>query len=209
MDRRLTIVQTWTKDVNWYAESAASSKMELAGRHRLGFRASVVEPVPLVHPAWMKLPYLMRVLSQIGDGNWAWQTDADLYITNMQWNPHNCLSIILQMAPEIDILIGQDENGINSGSFFIKSSNKTLKFLDKCFADRHRTDNHFAEQSAIARYLSSSEEDGLNCFTSSTRHPFNIYPREWEKGDPTIHLPGEWIPKRATVDDDYLRYTVR
>jgi hypothetical protein len=104
-----------------------------------------------------------------------------------------------------EFLIGTDENGINSGSFYIKATEATRKMMERVWTERYGHDNPFVEQSAIARHLTEVEYDLLDRVADG----FNVYPREWLPQSFTIHLPGQWHDHRTKVDELYLDYTVR
>ena len=151
------------------------------------------------------------------DCNWLWFLDADALVTNHRLRATDLIS------GDFDLVISQDCNGINNGSFFIRNCRQSLNFLrDVCDTMVARG---VADQEAMALNLGKVEHR-WRLAELSPREPelrvriapqeeFNSYPGYaedygmperveglWRPGHFVAHLPGmaesrrmEWLKK--------------
>lgn len=208
MNTLRAVIQSDTPLIRHYADLAAYSKMEWCGRHRIDFKRYTYDQMadPAIHPAWQKVRSLVREVCRYMDegGAWLWQTDADYFVTDMTLAGKDALTRVIAENPDVNVIIGCDENGINSGSWLLRACAENLDLLESAWDDRYRSDNLYAEQSAIDRHLDRSISLVL-----PHRIPFNLYPTEWTKGSLGVHMPGPYEPQRHKADSLYLIHTVR
>jgi hypothetical protein len=200
------VIQSDTPLIKQYADLAAFSKMEWCGRHRVDFRRYTYDQMtdPAIHPAWQKIRSLIREVCRYMEvDGWIWQTDADYFVTDMTLAGKEALDGLLDNSG-VDVIIGEDERGINSGSWLLRACPENLDLLESVWEDRYDPDHSYAEQDGLKKYLEHSK-----ALVLPHRHPFNLYPPEWKPGSLGIHLPGHYEPQRYRVDELYLTHTVR
>lgn len=111
----MTILQLHTPDIADWAEVALASKEEYAGRWGIDLLPRVEHlPVNALHPAWLKVLFLLDSMQGYPDGHILWMTDADLCITNMSYPP--------PAMPENSVLhMWYDGKTLNSGSMLVRN----------------------------------------------------------------------------------------
>jgi hypothetical protein len=174
----VTILQLHTPDIADWAEVALASKEEYAGRWGFDFLPRVEHrPVNAIHPAWLKVLFLLDAMQGYPDGHILWMTDADLCITNMGYPPPT--------MPDDSVLhMWYDGKTINSGSMLVRNSKETRDFFEKIWSDRQKPYGCWEQCAIVSR---RNELAGLTLDTSPKWQP-NVYAHKWRDGDFTCHL---------------------
>jgi hypothetical protein len=142
-------------------------------------------------PSWSRIPFLLHELQK---ADWVWWTDADALIAN----PEHDVTRLL----DGDLVIGCDQNGINAGSFLIRSCDWSKAFLQDCWDQTDLLGHPWFEQSAMMRLLEIQEN--LTHVHHVPIRSFNSYPENFEAGDFVLHFVGrgdrerlirEWLAK--------------
>lgn len=167
--------------------------------------ALYVVPSPLTHrpTAWDKVVALQAVLRFVRYLEWIWLVDADTLITNMDID----LDYIVVLAAHhkqlsgkvVDVILSCDNNGINTGSMFLRRSNWTLSFLDTVWNVGFKTDvpnlEAVWEQAAI-RFLYDNDKSVADHVLLIPQPLINAFPppgadahlRPFKDGDLLLHL---------------------
>lgn len=144
-------------------------------------------------------------------------TDLDVLITN-----HN-VRIESFTDNEHDFYLTRDINGINTGTFIIKNSEWSRKWIDFLLENQHDFDN---EQNAIDYFRNQDEwKEKIKILShpSINSYPYGLYAPtwgvigdkkierpvhvegDWEKGDFIMHLPGKTLQDRIRIFETTLK----
>jgi hypothetical protein len=134
--------------------------------------------------SWFKLPEIKGEMK--AGANFVLWVDADAIITGKQ----NIQDLI---DPCSDLTIATDENGINCGVMAWRSSEKTLKFLDRVWEREEFIDHPWWEQAAIADMI---DELSVSYVDKSL---FNAYPSDATEESGILHWPGMSIEEREPL----------
>jgi hypothetical protein len=155
------------------------NKRQYAAKH--GYRCFLLDWIPSTRPpAWSKIIMLHNLMEFVGPG-WIFWTDADSVFMNFE------IKLEKLLDPTADIVASGDQNGINTGNFFIRSSPKCQKFLKDVWACEQFINHDYWEQEAIWHLLKNNYP--IRAIPAPKRL-FNSYPHEYEKGDFILHAAG-------------------
>lgn len=163
---------------------------------------------------WSKLPGVHEVLFGRGSSTWVWVVDLDTLIFNFGVKLESFVQAAeadaKRRSSSVDLIIAQDHNGVNAGSFLIKKSEWTRNLLQRWWSRNEssvpRIDKLF-EQAALEDLIRSDPE------VSSHVHILPIramnaygYPASsiylFREGDFLVHCPG---PKLKKWLNSYVR----
>lgn len=155
---------------------------------------------------YWKFNMMERLIKQ-NKWDWLWWVDFDTLITNTDIKVLDIINETLgkaQKPDEIDYLTTHDCNGLNTGSFIVRSHERSIKFLHDIYdlhAKQHETEDHLSEQDAMAKLIETNKAQG----DRTLRVPqwkLNAFPQEiacfdedrkvWEHGYFIIHFAGAW-----------------
>jgi hypothetical protein len=132
---------------------------------------------------WFKIPGALSLLSKKYD--WLILVDVDAVIVD------HSVKLEEFMDPRYDAILGLDENGINTGVFFLRNSVWSRLFLAEAWTLTEEPMNHiWWEQAAIMRMVKA---DGIrNHVKLSPQTHFNSYLRNGKLGNDSfiVHFPG-------------------
>jgi hypothetical protein len=132
------------------------------------------------HPSWNKI---LWVINHLPYYDWVFWSDADSLIMNDKiWLE----DIILDTGE--DLIITQDENGLNCGQFFARKSFWTIEFLEKVWAQDQFIDHQWWEQAAITHLLQTVPEYRSHVRLADQRL-FNSYVTPYVY----TYLPGDFL----------------
>lgn len=214
-------------------EKAKQNRKEYADLHGYIFNFINITRYDLggAHPVWAKLPAIVDSFNEYPDAQWVWWLDLDAIIMSPQLdlNSHllshtamySRLEKGLQLAmggghqtdiytpkepdvSQIDIIVAQDHNGLNAGSFFIRRSAFTKWLLDM-WSDPAFINAKWPgqEQDALLKMVVNhkSVRDHVGYVNQRV---LNAYPvggsnMGWFTGDLVVHFAGCWVEKRCAV----------
>jgi galactosyl transferase GMA12/MNN10 family len=134
--------------------------------------------------AWSKI---WAVLTLMEAFDWTFVMDADVVITNPE------LPLESMIDDRFDLIISEDENGLNAGNFFVRNSAATWTFFKRVYeTSEFATPSPILEsQEAIERALWRYP---LPLVKIAPQRAFNSYwnakEGNWEPGDFLIHFAG-------------------
>ncbi|ORY09749.1 galactosyl transferase GMA12/MNN10 family-domain-containing protein [Clohesyomyces aquaticus] len=156
---------------------------------------------------WLKFDMVKRLVDA-GKHDWIWWVDFDTLITNTTVRLEDIIyeSLANVTAPEeIDLLLTDDCNGLNDGSFIVRSSKRSIAFLVGVSA-LHDTNllegkNNLNDQEAMRDYLALKgpltkhalmiPQNKINAFPEEIGC-YDAEQKKWEKGMFVIHFAGAW-----------------
>lgn len=186
-----TLADDGMKDLR---ELTFPNKKEYAEKHGYGF----VGESQIFHEkdrqdrpaAWSKLPLILKLMS---DYEWIFWSDADSVITN----PYIKLESLIDNNYEF--IVTNDQNGMNTGEFIIKSTEETWRFLRDSWERTQFINNGCWEQSAMGQLL--NENPNRIRTKILPQKTMNSYPYIWTKDDFICHAPRDdrWPNKLETL----------
>ena len=172
--------------------------------------------------------YLLQQNILNNDADWLCWIDTDAIIMNM------CITLDTLVYNDYDFIIGEDWNGINSGIFFLRVCDKSLKFIEMCInyepidyikyttpewwwksEQCAYTMNLFKLRTAIVHhslfngYIIGPRPD--NDWRAYRIGPFN---RDWKEQpfqleDFILHLVGDYLPNKIINANKFIPQIIR
>ncbi|KAH7300504.1 hypothetical protein KP509_24G065600 [Ceratopteris richardii] len=177
--------------------------------HRPDLRRSLVwSKVIAIHENFFHGPELPSSADR--DNDWIWLLDLDALIFNFNVK----LESIVESARahhqgnDVDIVISNDHNGVNAGSFLIRKSEWTRQLLRKWWQTQVGVgmDEKFFEQGALNHLIHTDKSMAAHVHIAAIRQ-FNAYGYpsgdlyRFREGDFIVHCPGptlkKWLPAYA------------
>ncbi|KAK9343582.1 galactosyl transferase GMA12/MNN10 family-domain-containing protein [Lipomyces starkeyi] len=174
-------------------------------------------------PVWAKIPAIREAFENNIGAEWVWLLDTDSIIMTPQidlakhlLDPQAMETRITYDSPitltdgqpsglkvsrgidvnKVDIIISQDEIGVNAGSILFRRSDWTMSLLQK-WDDPHNVQQHANEQDALNHMIVNNEEIRqhvaivaqrvINAFSVGGEH------MGWKTGDLVVHFAGCWV----------------
>ncbi|KAI5779726.1 galactosyl transferase GMA12/MNN10 family-domain-containing protein [Geopyxis carbonaria] len=191
------------------------------------------------HPVWAKLPSIVEAFNTYPDAEWVWWLDLDAIIMNpeIDLNEHLLKHSVMKQKllggkeletenrrktgvkmvenpdpANVDLILAQDQNGVNAGSFFIRRSAWTQMLLD-FWADPMfiNTDWVALEQDALAHLIYTHpiirNNVGLVVQNLINAYPLtNVHEMGYSPGDLVVHIAGCWVANRCESQwNDYMK----
>lgn len=156
---------------------------------------------------WSKIPGIHEVLFGQGSSTWVWVVDLDTLIFNFGVTLESIVEAAeanaVQRSKPVDLIIAQDHNGVNAGSFLMKKSEWSKNFLTKWWMRNDtsvpRIDLLF-EQAALMDLIREDSEAAEHVHIVPIR-AMNAYgyPASdiylFREGDFLVHCPGPTLKK--------------
>lgn len=214
-------------------ENAKQNREEYANLHGYHFNFINITRYNLngAHPVWAKLPAIVDCFNEFPEAQWVWWLDLDAIIMSPQvdLNSHllsySALYSRLQKGvpiigggghktnlftakeidvSQIDIILSQDHNGLNAGSFFIRRS-VFSKWLMDLWSDPQFINAKWEgkEQDALLKMVINhkSVRDHVGYINQRV---INAYPvggddMGWYTGDLVVHFAGCWVEHKCAA----------
>ncbi|KAF2423289.1 hypothetical protein EJ08DRAFT_596244 [Tothia fuscella] len=183
------------------------------------------------HPVWKKIPAIVDAFNTYPEAQWVFFLDLDAIIMNpkqdlntltlshpgmqksldfgRQFTGSERTPLGVYMPSErdahlqdIDMLIAQDHNGINAGSFFLRRSKYTQWLLDM-WSDPFFMKMDWAgkEQDTLLHFIKHHrtfrEHVGLLKQRVANAYPEGGDEMRWQKDDLVVHLAGCWVEDKC------------
>ncbi|KAJ5991326.1 hypothetical protein N7522_011533 [Penicillium canescens] len=156
---------------------------------------------------WLKFDMVERVINA-GQHDWIWYMDFDTLITNHSMSLTNLIYEYLAKAPmpdTIDFLVTDDCNGLNDGSFIVRSSSRSIQFLNAIRAihdrEKEQSGRSLGDQDSMEAFLKSNApltqhamripQWTINAFPEEIGC-YDTHKKKWEKGMFVVHFAGAW-----------------
>lgn len=167
-----------TEAIAHYADIGVRNKYQYCKKHGYMFLSVPNSLDDTRPPSWSKIKLVRRNLTAY---EWIFWTDADSLIMN----PGIRLESFLDT--DADLVITDDQNGINAGQFFIRDSEASFKFLAEVWNRVEFLHHDWCEQAAMAKVI----EEGFPIKVCKLpQRSFNSYPQNYQTGDFLLHFAG-------------------
>ena len=148
------------------------------------------KPIP-----WSKIPFLLDVLTKTKDGEFIFMSDADVYITNMDFDIEK--SIVPLLPENKDLLMTIDSCGhINDGNILIRNSEWSRDFWKRVYEQTDLLYHPWWENAAVIKLLELNKDDLEKTEITNNCRLFNAYIQGlqgmplWQPGDFLVHFAG-------------------
>ena len=148
------------------------------------------KPIP-----WSKIPFLLDVLKNTNDGEFIFMSDADVYITNMDFEIEK--SIVPLLPENKDLLMTIDSCGhINDGNILIRNSEWSRDFWKRVYEQTDLLYHPWWENAAVIKLLELNKDDLNKTEITNNCRLFNAYIQGlegmplWQPGDFLVHFAG-------------------
>ncbi|OCK76036.1 glycosyltransferase family 34 protein [Lepidopterella palustris CBS 459.81] len=202
--QRIAII-TFITDQKSYIHLSLKNKAHYVKRH--GYDLIVdYESHSTRGTTWLKFDMVERLINA-NQHDWIWWMDFDTLITNTTIKVEDIIneSLANSTAPaDVDFLVTNDCNGLNDGSFIVRSHSRSIFFLNhiRDLHDREqRKGNSLNDQESMRDFLKSEDalvrhahrvpQWMLNAFPEEIKC-YDDYNRGWEKGAFLVHFAGAW-----------------
>lgn len=203
---RIAVVSMWDEGQSGLAAITSPNKAAYCRRHGYDWLPRTSGFAPGRPVAWSKIPFIRDALA---DHDWVFWSDVD----SLVMDPSVPLESLLQT--QADLVITEDVNGINSGSFLLRRCEWSRAFLDALWShpdtsefqkdyalwtDRlweNRAFWHLLRRREHHRHLLVLPQRQLNSY------PGRPYPEApgsgYRPGDFILHLPGLSNTRRVRI----------
>ncbi|KAF2404271.1 hypothetical protein EJ06DRAFT_546212 [Trichodelitschia bisporula] len=208
-------------------EHTADNRKEYCARHGYIYHFVNIAQfdIECAHPVWKKIPAIVDAFNTYPDAQWVFFLDLDAIIMSPERDLHSSLlsqkgmlqslnlgaqflglesvrlGLHMDTEPDLanlDLLIAQDQNGINAGSFFLRRSHFTQWLLDM-WVDPffYRMDWFGQEQQTLLHLIEHHKtlRDHLGLIKQRVANAYPIGPEymKWQEGDLLVHFAGCWV----------------
>jgi galactosyl transferase GMA12/MNN10 family len=161
-------------------------------------------PIP-----WSKIPFLLNVLENSKDGEFIFLSDADVYITNMDFDIDKSIVPLLPLGK--DLLMTIDSCGhINDGNILIRNSSWSRDFWKRVSEQTDLLYHPWWENAAVIKLLEQNSTDFTKTEITNKCTLFNAYIQGlegmplWKPGDFLVHFAGIYDVKRMNEFMDMI-----
>ncbi|CAA93893.1 Alpha-1,2-galactosyltransferase gmh3 [Schizosaccharomyces pombe] len=218
------------------------NRINYAKHHNYGFEYVNVSQMN-IPPVWAKMPAIIQTMNKHPHAKWIWWLDQDALILNTELSIQEHIlspdvlveklmknepmispfsadlerltpsSYTVDSARSLGLLISQDLNGLNAGSFFVRRSPMMALFLD-LWGDKSFRENKVAdhEQALLGYFVRYHPEIaaiiGILPQTLINSYPVGQPEMGWKEGHLVIHFAGCWVENRCQVLWDEYRERV-
>uniref|UniRef100_A0A6C0D6W4 Nucleotide-diphospho-sugar transferase domain-containing protein n=1 Tax=viral metagenome TaxID=1070528 RepID=A0A6C0D6W4_9ZZZZ len=161
-------------------------------------------PIP-----WSKIPFLLHVLNNSSDGEFIFMSDADVYITNLEFDIEE--SIVSLLLEEKDLFMTIDSCGhINDGNILIRNSEWSRDFWKRVYEQTDLLYHPWWENAAVIKLIETNKSDLDKVQITSNCRLFNAYIQGlegmplWQPGDFLVHFAGIYDVKRMNYYIDQI-----
>ncbi len=199
MPENIAMVSISTPEIQSYAWPAEANKRRYCARHSyrfIGYR-SKLDARPA---AWSKIVALRKIFEE-ESADWIFWLDADALVANFDIRVESLLD------GDADLIISRDENGINSGSFFLRRNQRAAAFLGAIDAMAQYAEHRWWEQAAMMECLRRGDppikvrhlpQRTLNARASGAED------EAFQPGDFICHFPAMSLADRAAAINKHL-----
>jgi len=163
-------------------------------------------PIP-----WSKIPFLLSVLNSSADGEYIFLSDADVYITNMDFDIEKSIVPLLEKHMGKDLLMTIDSCGhINDGNILIRNSAWSRDFWKRVSEQTDLLYHPWWENAAVIKLLEVNSSDFDKTEITNKCTLFNAYIQGlegmplWTPGDFLVHFAGIYDVNRMNEFMDMI-----
>lgn len=168
---------------------------------------------------FIKVLWLLETMQDNPDMEWFFWIDADAIIMNMKKKLEDFLPLRFEGGTDADFLVGEDGNGINIGTFFLRNCEWSHYMLRAVWTlgstpGKWETEN---DQGRMYTHCKRKENRGhisivsnkfFNSYIMQHQFPNNgIITHQYTHGDFCIHMPGPC--DKVGIGTEYLKKVIR
>jgi hypothetical protein len=190
----IAIVQIYNDAMKNYAEYSRLLNVMYAKQHNYAYISFEYNLVPLyISIHYNKIKAIESVFKDSQNFDWVLYIDEDAAVSNFDYK----IEDIIDRHEEKEIIIAQDNNGVNNGVFLIKNTDKMKEFLQKTYEDKTFFHEKTPDQRSMFHYLLTEYKDLVG---TEPAHFLNAYIKGysdfssaedikyWDKDSFIIHL---------------------
>jgi hypothetical protein len=145
--------------------------------------------------SWSKVPFLLKHLKEMPEGELVWLSDADVYITNptLTLEQH----VVPLLPADKDLLMVYDSCGhVNAGNILMRNTAWTRNFWERVYQQTDVIYHIWWENAGILKLMEANASDRERIEITPECKRFNAYlmglPNSplWEPGDFLVHFAG-------------------
>ena len=153
--------------------------------------------------SWSKVPFLLKHLESMADGELVWLSDADVFITNPELRLED--HVLPLLPKEKDMLMTFDSCAhVNAGNILMRNSPWLRDFWKRVYEQTDCIYHIWWENAAICKLLEKNPSDVEKVHITPECKRFNAYlmgvPNAplWEPGDFLVHFAGVYDAKKMS-----------
>lgn len=151
--------------------------------HNLTYTLDPNRPIP-----WSKILLVEKLLEDC-ETDWVFWSDADAIVMNKK------IKLKRFVDENYDMIVGSDDNGINTGQFLMRNCEWSKDFLKRVYAKTEYIHHGWWEQKAIMDLYANNPEDKKHIKVLPQRDMNSYTPQHgpihgYQKGDFIIHFAG-------------------
>ena len=151
--------------------------------------------------SWSKVPFLLHHLNKLDDGDIVWLSDADVYITNLDFKFED--HVMPLFSPNCDMLMTNDACGhVNAGNIVMRNSPWLRDFWKRVYEQTDVMYHIWWENAGILKLMGQNELDRKRIQVTNQHKRFNAYlmgldtEPKWEQNDFLVHFAGVYDAKK-------------
>lgn len=183
----ISLLTLYTDEIAHYAAPVADAKEQYCAAHGYTFVRATASLDTSRPPAWSKILLIERYLEDHPECQWVVWIDADAVIM------HTETPLEAFLDDRYDLVVGTDDQWVNTGVFFLRNSAAARRFLRQVYSRTEHTHHPFWEQAAMHDLLREGVH-GLSVHVVPSA-PFNAYPSTYTEGDFILHFAA--VPDRG------------
>lgn len=190
------------KDYCKSLSKALESKKKYAEKHGYTYIQGAEEYWDRERPiSWSKVPFLLKHLEKLDDGDILWLSDADVYITNpfLKFEEH----VMPLFLDGFDMIMTNDACGhINAGNILMRNTPWLRDFWKRVYQQTDVIYHIWWENAGILKLMEANESDRKKIQITPHHKRFNAYlmgldtEPKWEQGDFLVHFAGVYDAKK-------------
>lgn len=145
--------------------------------------------------SWSKVPFLLKHLNTMPEGELVWLSDADVYITNMELKLED--HVVPLLPANKQMLMVYDSCGhVNAGNILMRNTAWTRDFWKRVYEQTDVIYHIWWENAGILKLMEANESDRNQIEITNDCRRFNAYlmglPNAplWNPGDFLVHFAG-------------------
>jgi hypothetical protein len=183
-------------------EKALQSKVSYAEKHGYTYRQGDESEWDRERPiSWSKVPFLLKHLTTLKDGELVWLSDADVWITNPELKLEE--HVLPLLPPNKDMLMTFDSCGhVNAGNILMRNTPWLRDFWNRVYQQTDCIYHIWWENAGILKLMETNPSDCEKIQITHECKRFNAYlmglPNAplWEPGDFLLHFAGVYDSKK-------------
>ena len=151
--------------------------------------------------SWSKVPFLLRHLEKLADGELLWLSDADVFITNPELKLEE--HVVPLLPPNKDMLMVFDSCGhVNAGNILMRNTPWLRDFWKRVYEQTDCIYHIWWENAGICKLMETNPSDCEKIQITHDCRRFNAYlmglPNAplWQPGDFLVHFAGVYDAKK-------------